>query len=121
MLQAYAPRDPLAEVLSGRITVRKFRVMVEHLPDGNVFQRAVADAPWTSVTEQLLYHIESRVRDAIVANSNLWRSAKEPPIEASYLEPPPTAEELEARRVEEERLAAQREREAAELKAGGFV
>ena len=32
LLQLYAPRDPLAEVLAGEITIRQFRVMCEGIP-----------------------------------------------------------------------------------------
>ena len=67
-MQVYAPRDPLAEYLAGRITLRKLRVMIEHLPPGSAWHRATA-GPWRDV-ESLLWSIESRLRDLTVATHN---------------------------------------------------
>lgn len=64
----YAPRDPLAEYLAGKITLRKLRVMIEHLPPGSAWHRA-RGGPWRD-TESLLWSIESRLRDLTVATHN---------------------------------------------------
>ena len=46
LLQAYPGRDPLRDVLTGQISLRKFRVMVDHLPRshiGKVLKRDLRD------------------------------------------------------------------------------
>lgn len=67
-MATYAPRDPLAEYLAGRITLRKLRVMIEHLPPDSAWHRA-RGGPWRD-TESLLWSIESRLRDLTVATHN---------------------------------------------------
>lgn len=45
-MQEYSPRDPLAEFWRGEITIRKLRVMVEHLPPDSAHARAHHGNSW---------------------------------------------------------------------------
>ena len=58
MLQAYPGRDPLADVLTGEISLRKFRVMVEHLPPENPLERSR-----TGQAGSLLWNIHAKLTD----------------------------------------------------------
>lgn len=67
-MQEYAPRDPLAEFLAGKITLRKLRVMIEHLPPDSAWHRH-RSGPWSG-QEWLLWNVESRLRELLVATHN---------------------------------------------------
>lgn len=69
LLQNYAPRDPVAEAMRGEITPRQLRVMIEHLPPGNAWQRA-AYGPWGD-RERLQADTSNRLRDLMLQNSRL--------------------------------------------------
>lgn len=69
-LQAtYAPRDPIAQYLRGRITTRRLRVLFEGLPPDSAFHRAQRENDWTDLewmtrdtnyrTQRLLWYVES--------------------------------------------------------------
>lgn len=73
LLQAYAPRDPLAEVLTGRITLRQFRVMCEGIartPDTPV-GRAI-NGPWGDL-ERLLHGNLTATNDLLAVTFNSKR------------------------------------------------
>lgn len=74
-LQAtYAPRDPLAQYLRGRITTRQLRVLVEGLPPDSAFHRAQRENDWTDLewmtrdtnwrTQRLLWFVEAFLTDS---------------------------------------------------------
>ena len=65
----YAPRDPLAEYLDGRITLRKLRVMIEHLPPGSALHRALY-GPWGDA-ERLLHAVANDGRALLTLTSNI--------------------------------------------------
>lgn len=72
LLQLYAPRDPLREVLTGEITARQFRVMCEGIPrtPDSPFGRAV-NGPWSDL--ERLVHMGDALLQQILAveyNSN---------------------------------------------------
>lgn len=67
-MQVYAPRDPLSEFYAGDLSLRKLRVMIEHLPPGSAWHRA-RSGPWTD-TEFLLHDIDSRLREVVVGVQN---------------------------------------------------
>ncbi|PFG19876.1 hypothetical protein [Serinibacter salmoneus] len=67
MLQTYSPRDPVAEAMVGEITPRQLRVMIEHLPPGNAWQRA-AYGPWGD-SERLQADTSNRLRDMLLLQS----------------------------------------------------
>ncbi|WP_175008116.1 hypothetical protein [Cellulosimicrobium sp. TH-20] len=69
LLQEYAPRDPLAEYLDGRITLRKLRVMIEHLPPGSALHRALY-GPWGD-TERLLHAIANHGGALLTLTNNI--------------------------------------------------
>lgn len=73
LLQEYAPRDPLAEYLDGRITLRKLRVMIQHLPPGNAAARALY-GPWTDA--ERLSHFTANALGALLTLTNNVQAAK---------------------------------------------
>lgn len=82
----YAPRDPLAEYLNGRVSFRQLRVMVEHLPPGSAVHRA-ANGPWGD-QDWVLHDVSSRLRDLLVLTSNLNRPKNAAPRHPEYLPSP---------------------------------
>lgn len=100
LLQEYAPRDPLAEVLDGRITLRKLRVMIQHLPPGNANERALFGR-WTD-TERLLHHV-ANTTGALLTLTNNIQAAQAKQEQREFVPvpaPEPTEYQLE-RRAEE--------------------
>ena len=91
MLQAYPGSDPIRDVTTGRISLRRFRLMVENLPPGNPLYRA-RFGDWAD-SEALLYAVESRLRDLITLTGNINRRAGSPAREPEYLPRPLTPEE----------------------------
>lgn len=91
MLQAYPGRDPLKEILTGRITLRQFRIMVENLPPKGPVARAL-NGRWGD-DDWMLFDISSRMRDLSAQLYNLFRGTS-PPIEPAYL-PKPEADSTE--------------------------
>ena len=79
LLQFYAPRDPLAEVLSGAITLRKFRVMCEGIPTKTPDSPLgrVLVGPYGNV-EHLLHGILTTARNvhAVTYNSHRPKGAE---------------------------------------------
>lgn len=71
LLQAYPGRDPLREVLTGQISLRKFRVMVDHLPPDNPLERS------RTGQRPVLWNVEARLREILKSFS--------PEMELSYL------------------------------------
>lgn len=93
LLQAYAPRDPIAEFLHGRISARQLRVMIENLPPSSPWVRE--HDPWTQ-TDYLLWHVESRLRDLVatehtelaVLTAGLHIKGSPSPPDVKYIVPP---------------------------------
>lgn len=85
MLQAYPGRDPLSDVFSGKISLRKFRVMVENLPPKNPVARAVS-GEWGD-EEWMLWDISGRLRDLSIQLHNLFRG-NSAALEPEYLPRP---------------------------------
>ena len=85
LLQAYAPRDPLQEVLRGEITLRKFRVMVEGIPHTAATPVGrIINGPWSD-NERLLHSVASAL---ISLDTNFYNVHREPgsaPAEARDL------------------------------------
>jgi len=107
-MQAYPGRDPLAEVMRGDITVRKFRVLVEHLPAGNALEVA-RNSGWTRA-EWRGWNIEARLRELFALTHNINTPKDKPRLEVDYPARPKSEQELEAEAVEAA-LAAQVEAE----------
>lgn len=95
LLQEYAPRDPLAEALDGRITLRKLRVMIQHLPPGNAAARALY-GPWTDA-ERLSHYTANAVGALLTLTNNVQAAqAKQEQREFVPLRgPEPTEYQLE--------------------------
>lgn len=97
-MQMYAPRDPLGEYLTGGITFRQLRVMVEGLPrdPSTPIGRAI-NGPWGD-TERLLHGLlwEMRILNASFVNSKKRENvaAVEPKFPT---EPEPTIYQREAK------------------------
>lgn len=111
LLQAYAPRDPVREYLTAKVTARQLRVMIEHLPPDAPWHRArYADAhdgaTWVPPEVLMLWHVESRLRDLAVQQANLWRKEGTEPAKAEYMRQPgarddePDREVLDMERAE---------------------
>lgn len=107
-MATYPGRDPLAEVMRGEITVRKFRVMVEHLPAGNALEAARGDG-WT-VDRWRGWAVESRLRELFALTRNINRGKGEPEMKVDYPPRPKTAGEA-AREAADAALDAQVEAE----------
>lgn len=105
-MQTYPGRDPLREVLLGKISVRKFRVMLQHLPPGNAAQRAI-HGPWGD-RESLLHSIDSRLAwlQASYYNSHVKEGV--PPMEPVYLPTPDKEHDADQRAYEQQVLEQQR-------------
>ena len=102
LLQAYPGNDPVRDVLTGRISLRRFRVLVENLPPNNPLQRA-RGGPWAGSDQvALAYATESRLRELITLLLNLFRSKDEPGRDVEYLPRPLSAEEVELQRLQAE-------------------
>ncbi|WP_123939247.1 hypothetical protein [Curtobacterium sp. PhB137] len=112
----YAPRDPLAEYLQGRISTRQLRVLVEGLPTDSAFHRAHRDTDWqdsdwiardtNSIMRVLLYTVQSALSKSAVPKPDLL--------------PAPVVEPTEQDEADAEYLAQQRA-EMAVVEAGWFV
>ncbi|RZU61737.1 hypothetical protein [Zhihengliuella halotolerans] len=103
-MQTYPGRDPLAEALAGEITVRKFRVMLEHLPPANPVAREL-DSAW-SQSEWLLWHIDSRVASLHAAFSSALRAKGAAPVEPKFLDTPKSrADPAQKARIEQKHEA----------------
>lgn len=92
MLQAYPGSDPIRDVLTGTISLRRFRLMVEHLPPGNPLALARFGQRWSD-TEALLWQVESRLRELLSLTYNVHRGVDQQPHETDYLPRPRTAGE----------------------------
>lgn len=74
-LQAhYAPRDPIAEFILGRISLRMLRVLIEQLPKESALVRAVRGHDWGDA-EWILHDIDSLVR-WVRSDMAAWASHK---------------------------------------------
>lgn len=86
-MQAYPGRNPVMDVLSGKLSFRQFRLMVEHLPPGNVWERKASDG-WSDV-EWLSWHTEGRLRELITLLANAYRPKGTPALDVpGYLATP---------------------------------
>lgn len=79
------------EVLRGEISLRRFRLMVEHLPPGNPFELALAGSRWGDLMF-LLWDTNSQLRDLGTMYVNAHRKGS--PIEPTYLDRPKSAAEV---------------------------
>ena len=78
--------------MQGDITLRKFRLMVEHLPPGNVLE--VARNGWPE-SHWLAWQLDSRIRDLVGLTFNMNRGKDKPAMTVDYLPHPQTDEERE--------------------------
>ena len=78
-------------MLDGTISLRRFRLMVEHLPPGNPLERA-RTGRWGD-SEVLLWQIESRLRELQSLIFNVNRGKDQQPHETEYLPRPRPADE----------------------------
>lgn len=87
-MQVYAPRDPLREVLTGRITLRQFRVMVEGLPlDRTTPIGRALHGTWGDA-EYLARDIATSLRVLATDYRNVNRSQGSPPSEVEPIAGP---------------------------------
>ena len=109
LAQAYAPRNPFAEVLGGELSLRGFRVCLEALPPGNALDRS-RHGEWTSPEASATLAVVHRLQELYIQTVNLWRPTGQDPVDVTYLEAPKPkwlaeADRAEAAaRAEEERL-----------------
>lgn len=112
-LQAtYAPRDPIAEFLTGTITARQLRVLVEGLPPDSAFHRAARENDWAdndwiardtnSVLRVLLYTVESALSERRPPKPEFLPS----PIDGRTVQDEAEAEYLAQQRAEMDAVAA---------------
>ena len=89
LLQLYAPRDPLAEVLAGEITIRQFRVMCEGIPrtPDTPVGRAL-NGPWSD-RDRLLHAATSVLQQLLAVQFNSKRQKGAPPFEPTEIPTPP--------------------------------
>jgi hypothetical protein len=107
----YAPRDPLAEYLQGRISTRQLRVLVEGLPTDSAFHRAHRDTDWldsdwinrdtNSTLRVLLYTVQSALSKSPVPKPDLLPA----PVVAPSEEAEADAEYLAQQRTEMREVA----------------
>ena len=102
MLQAYPGSNPVRDVLTGRISLRQFRVMVEHLPPGNVLERERAGGSRWGDMETLVWGVESRLRELVAMFHNVHRPEGEQPVEVEYISRPSTRQDEELARAQAE-------------------
>ena len=88
MLQAYPGRDPIKDVLTGKITLRRFRVMLEHLPPDNPFERSR-----TGQAGSLLWNIHAKLTELDKHFCDAHTPEGQQRIEAHYLPRRTTPEE----------------------------
>lgn len=106
LLQLYAPRDPLAEVLHGEITLRQFRVMCDGVPRGphSPAGRAIS-GPWGDL-EWLAYAAASAARENVAVTHNVHRGQNSEPLRPDPIPKPeatPTQKAQAKRRRKKER------------------
>ena len=89
LLQLYAPRDPLAEVLAGDITIRQFRVMCEGVPrtPDTPMGRAL-HGPWSD-SDRLLHMATSVLQQLLAVQFNSKRQKGTQPFEPAEIPTPP--------------------------------
>ena len=89
LLQLYAPRDPLAEVLAGEITIRQFRVMCEGIPrtPDTPVGRAL-HGPWAD-RDRLLHMATSVLQQLLAVQFNSKRQKGATPFEPAEIPTPP--------------------------------
>lgn len=89
LLQLYAPRDPLAEVLAGDITIRQFRVMCEGIPrtPDTPVGRAL-NGPWSD-RDRLLHMATSVLQQLLAVQFNSKRQNGTTPFEPAEIPTPP--------------------------------
>ena len=88
LLQAYPGRDPIKDVLTGKITLRRFRVMLEHLPPDNPFERSR-----TGQAGSLLWNIHAKLTELDKHFCDAHTPEGQQRIEAHYLPRRTTPEE----------------------------
>lgn len=108
-MQAYPGRDPIDEVLSGRISLRKFRVMVEHLPPDNPLERSR-----TGQAGSLLWNIHAKLVDLDKHFCDAHTPEGGQRIEAYYL-PRRTSPEEQAEAEAQAKAEAQQQAELENL------
>ena len=101
-MQAYPGRDPIDEVLSGQISLRKFRVLVEHLPPDNPLERSR-----TGQAGSLLWNVHAKLTDLDqhFCDANTPEGGQR--IEMYYLPRPVTPEELAEAEAQQQAEAMQ--------------
>lgn len=115
LLQAYSPRDPLAEYLRGEITLRKLRVMVEAIPiDASTPVGRKIVGPWDALTH-LTWAGASAMRNLSASYHNVHKREGVEPVTPEPLPTPPLTEYQLAE--QDAATKKQREEEAALLAA----
>ena len=94
------------------MSLRRFRLLVEHLPPGNALDRA-RFGRWGD-DETLMYAVESRLRELIALTYNANRRHGSAPQEPEYLPRPLTPEE-ERRKADQDAYDAAMVRQLQEL------
>lgn len=86
-MQAYAPRDPLAEYWRGELSLRQLRVMVEWLPVDSPAHRAENGHSWRD-EHVLAWDIDSQLRVLNTALANLFREKGATPAQPEFIPSP---------------------------------
>ena len=89
LLQFYAPRDPLREVLTGQITIRQFKNMCDGIPrtPESPVGRAI-NGPWSD-RERLLHAMASDIRELLSVTYNSNRKPGAEPYRPKKVPAPP--------------------------------
>jgi hypothetical protein len=103
----YAPRDPIAEFLTGRISGRQLRVLVEGLPPTSALHRALNGHHWTD--SDFIAHSTNSVERVLLHTLQDFLSEKKVP-KPQFLPTP-----LEGRTVQDEAEAEYVEQLEAEM------
>jgi hypothetical protein len=106
-MQAYPNRgNPVLDALTGRISVRQLRVMIEHLPPNNAVARAL-NGPWGDI-EYLLRDIANNGR---VLNTSYYNTHRAKGLAAQPLElmPKPEISGQRPDAQDDEQVQSQRE------------
>lgn len=80
------------------MSLRRFTLLVEHLPPGNPLERA-RFGRWSD-DQLLVWQVESRLRELLTLTSNIHRTKGSQPVEPTYMERPASPEEVEQQAIQ---------------------
>lgn len=87
-------RNPIVDALRGKISLRKLRLMVEHLPPDNAVARLLR-GPWGD-PERIAHDSNTQLRSLRAELFNIVRGDKPPITDPDLLPTPETAKQKQA-------------------------